>query len=32
MKPFLAVLGIVVVVVLLLVGAWISAYGSLNTS
>jgi LemA protein len=31
MKPFVAILGIVVVVVLLLVGAWISAYGSLNT-
>ena len=32
MKPFLAVLGIVVVIVLLLAGAWISTYGSLNTS
>jgi LemA protein len=32
MKPFLAVLGIVVVIVLLLAGVWISTYGSLNTS
>jgi LemA protein len=32
MKPFFAILGIVVVIIVLLVGAWISAYGSLNTS
>jgi LemA protein len=31
MKPFFAILGIVVVIAILLVGAWISAYGSLNT-
>ncbi len=31
MKPLFAVLGIVVVIIVLLVGAWISAYGSLNT-
>jgi LemA protein len=31
MKPLFAVLGIVVVIIVLLVGAWISAYGSLNS-
>jgi LemA protein len=31
MKPLFAVLGIVVVIIVLLVGAWISAYGGLNT-
>jgi LemA protein len=31
MKPVFAVLGILAVVILLIVGAWISAYGSLNS-